>query len=96
MFFHMSIHRPKPGREQELIDSMHRFAAAAAGAEGLVGANTLRDDRDGVVLVGLAIWESRAAWEKGVAAMREAVKDDPFDDWESVETEGYQLHDVDQ
>lgn len=27
MLIHMSIHTPKPGKEQDLIASMHRFGA---------------------------------------------------------------------
>mgnify|MGYP001556722896 CR=1 FL=1 len=55
MFVHLSIHHPRKGREQELIDSMHRFGAAAQGARGFHEAHTLRDAASGT-LVGLAVW----------------------------------------
>ena len=42
MIVHMSIHTPKPGKEQDLIDSMHRFGAAGAGQPGFIEARTLR------------------------------------------------------
>jgi heme-degrading monooxygenase HmoA len=90
MFVHMSIHTPKPGAEQDLIDSMHRFGKAAAGVPGLIGAHTLRDERTGR-LVGLAIWESKEAWEAGVETMRAAVQDDPFEQWEDAPVQGYTL-----
>ena len=47
MIVHMSVHTPKPGREQDLIESMHRYGAAAAGQPGFVDAKTLRDHRTG-------------------------------------------------
>ncbi|HEV3232948.1 MAG TPA: hypothetical protein VG329_00175 [Candidatus Dormibacteraeota bacterium] len=93
MFAHISIHKPRPGKEQELIDSMHRFGAAAAGADGLISVHTLRDFESGV-LVGLALWESREKFEAGVGPMREAIKDDPFDEWEGAEVVGYRLEEV--
>jgi len=93
MYISISIHRPKPGKESELIDSVHRYGAAAAGAPGLIGVHTLRDAEQGV-LVGLAMWESREAWETGVGTMRDSVADDPFDEWESGPAEGFGLEDV--
>jgi heme-degrading monooxygenase HmoA len=90
---HLSIHTPKPGKEQELVDSMHRFGAAGAGQQGFVDAKTLRDRRTGR-LVGMARWESEESWQAGVEAMRAAVADDPFDEWEAVEVEGFFLEEV--
>ncbi len=93
MFVHMSIHQPKPGREPDLIDSMHRYGRAASGAAGLRELHTLKDLRSGR-LVGLAIWEDEASWRSGVEAMRAAVKDDPFDEWEERDPEGFALVEV--
>ena len=93
MFYHVSIHRPNPGKEPDLIDSMHRFGATFAGAPGFVSVHTLYDEEQGV-LMGLAIWESREAWQASVRLGREAVADDPFEEWESMDVEGYQLIDV--
>jgi len=90
MIVHMSIHTPKPGMEQALIDSMHRFGAAAAGLPGFIDARTLRDRRSGR-LVGMARWEDEASWRTGVEAMRAAVEDDPFDEWEAMEAEVFLL-----
>ena len=93
MIVHMSIHTPKTGKEGELIASMHRFGAAAAGEPGLIDVKTLRDRRTGR-LIGMARWEDEASWEAGVRAMRAAVADDPFADWEAAEPEAFLLEEV--
>ena len=93
MIVHLSIHTPKPGKEQDLIDSMHRFGAAGAGRPGFIEAKTLRDARSGR-LVGMARWEDEASWRAGVEAMRAAVEDDPFQDWEAAETESFLLEEA--
>jgi heme-degrading monooxygenase HmoA len=93
MLIHMSIHTPKPGRERDLIDSMHRYGAAGAGLPGLIDVKTLRDRRSGR-LVGMARWEDEASWEAGVDAMRAAVAGDPFNEWEDTEVEGFFLEEV--
>jgi len=93
MIVHLSIHTPKPGSEQDLIDSMHRFGAAGAGQPGFVEAKTLRDQRTGR-LVGMARWEDEESWRVGVEAMRTAVAYDPFDEWEAADVEGFFLEEV--
>ena len=92
-FYHVSIHHPKEGAEQALIDSMHRYGAALKGAPGLISVHTLEDKNAGV-LMGLAIWESQEAMRASIHLAREAVGNDPFDEWESQDVEGYQLSDV--
>ena len=42
----------------------------------------------------MARWEDEASWRAGVEAMRAAVEDDPFDEWEAVDTEGLLLEEV--
>jgi heme-degrading monooxygenase HmoA len=93
VIIHLSIHTPRPGKESELIASMHRFGAAGAGQPGFVEALTLRDARSGR-LVGMARWEDEESWRAGVEAMRAAVEGDPFDDWEAADTEGFLLEEV--
>lgn len=93
MFVHLSIHHPKPGTEPALIESMHRCGAALAGAPGLISVHTMQDEGAGV-LAGLAIWSSQEAMEASVHLAREAVADEPFDEWESREVEGYRLDEV--
>jgi heme-degrading monooxygenase HmoA len=93
MIVHLSIHTPKPEHVEDVAASMGRFGAAAAGQPGLREVHTLRDESSGK-LVGLAIWESREAFEAGVISMRTAVEDDPFEDWEENESEVYLLEET--
>lgn len=81
MFIHLAIHRPRPEKAGDLLASMRRVEAAAAGNPGLVDINICRDARSGA-LVGLARWETRADFEAAHPLIFEAVKDDPFEDWE--------------
>jgi heme-degrading monooxygenase HmoA len=93
MFVLMSIHRPKPEHESALVESMHRYGAAIRGLPGLRGIHTLKDgasDR----LVGLAIFDSEADFERLAPLARAAVKDDPFELWEKVEIDGLRLTEV--
>jgi heme-degrading monooxygenase HmoA len=82
----MSIHAPHPHAVDALVDSMHRYGAALATQPGLVKTGVFKT-ADGR-LVGLAVWESEDAWRAGRSAGGAAVKDDPFDEWESVPTIG--------
>jgi heme-degrading monooxygenase HmoA len=93
VIIHMSIHTPKPGKEGDVIASMHRFGVAGAAQPGFVEALTLRDARSGR-LVGMARWQDEESWRAGVEAMRAAVEDDPFDEWEAADTEGFLLEEV--
>jgi heme-degrading monooxygenase HmoA len=93
MFVNMSIHSPRPEFERDLIASMHRFGAAAAGAPGLLHAMTTKDEASGR-LVGLMVWTSREAWEAAIERSRAAVEHDDFDLWEEREPEGFRLDEV--
>ena len=93
MFVQIAIHRPRPGQEQALIESMHRFGAAARTQPGLREVHTLRDPNSGA-LVGMAIWETKELWLAARPAMWEAVEDDNFDDWEDAPPEVFQLEPV--
>nr|WP_229662088.1 antibiotic biosynthesis monooxygenase [Agromyces bauzanensis] len=77
MFIEMSIHVPNPGFERELLDSMNRVRLAALGTPGLVQIGPWREDGGGRI-VGIAMWESRAHWEKAHASLAAAAEaDDP-------------------
>ncbi|MFX0047585.1 MAG: hypothetical protein ACFE8G_05375 [Candidatus Hermodarchaeota archaeon] len=89
----MSIHYPKPNKEQLLIESMHRFGKAMEGKKGLVIAHTTKDE-DSNRLIGLAIWDSKENWLAARQAMIEAVKDDPFEDWELKPPEVFHLNKI--
>jgi heme-degrading monooxygenase HmoA len=93
MIVHLAIHSPTPEGVEPLIASMQRFAAAGRTQPGLQEVHTMRDSGSGRLL-GLAIWESREAFENGVQAMRAAVEDDPFLDWEEGMPEVYVFEDV--
>ena len=90
MYYSVSVHHPVPGRREELIASMHRYGAAITGAPGLVSVSTLQDEEQDV-LMGLAIWESEAAFNASVHLAREAVAGDPFDEWEAAPVVGFRL-----
>jgi heme-degrading monooxygenase HmoA len=93
MIVHIAIHTPTPEGVGPLIASMQRFAAAGRTHPGLQEVHTMRDDESGKLL-GLAIWESRETFENGRQAMRAAVEDDPFLDWEEAMPEVYVFEDV--
>jgi heme-degrading monooxygenase HmoA len=93
MIIHLSIHRPKPDREVDLVTSMHHLAAVGAGLPGFIEARTLRDTHSGR-LVGMARWEDEASWRAGVEDMRAAGIEDPFDKWREGEIEGFFLEEV--
>ena len=84
----MSIHYPKPGKEKFLIESMHRFGKAMEGKNGLIMAHTTKEE-DTNRLIGLAIWDSKESWLAARPEMIEAVKDDPFEEWELKPPEVY-------
>jgi hypothetical protein len=93
MFVLMSIHHPKPEHEAALVDSMHRYGDAIRGRTGLLGVYTLKDSASGR-LVGLAMFDSAADFERLAPLARTAVKDDPFELWEEVEIDGLRLSEV--
>jgi len=81
MYFHISIHYPKSGKENLLIESMHRFGKAMEGKKGLIMAHTTKD-KERNLLIGIAIWDSKQDWLAARPSMINAVKNDPFDEWE--------------
>lgn len=93
MFILMSIHHPKPEHEAALIESMHRYGSAIRRKPGVIGIHTLKDESS-TRLVGLAIFQTRADFERLAPIARAAVKDDPFDVWEEGEIEGMVLREI--
>jgi len=81
MFFHISIHTPKEGKEQDLIESMHRFGAKCMEFDANRGANTLHD-KERNILIGVAVWDSREEWQEAIPKIHKVVENDPFDEWE--------------
>ncbi len=93
MFILMSVHHPRPEYEAALIESMHRYQGAILGREGLLSIHTLKDERS-PRLVGLAIFRSKADFERLAPIARAAVENDPFETWEEVEIDGFALKEV--
>lgn len=92
MYVNISIMKPNEGYEQQTIESMHRFGAAARSQKGLKLVTTLRDTESGSLL-GLAIWESEDAARDANPALMAAVEDDDFDTWIS-EMQNFRLREV--
>jgi heme-degrading monooxygenase HmoA len=93
MLYHISIHRPKPEHEQDVIESMHRFGEAARSQQGLVEAHTLKDQRSDA-LVGLAVWESSDALLAARPTLAAATEHDDFEAWETEPIQGFLLEEV--
>jgi heme-degrading monooxygenase HmoA len=93
MLYHLSIHRPKPEHEHEVIDSMHRFGAAARSQPGLIEVHTLKDQRSDA-LVGLAVWTSADALTAARPALAAATADDDFDAWDAEPIRSFLLEEV--
>jgi hypothetical protein len=93
MFANISIHKPRPGKEPLLIDSMHRYGEAAKRQKGLVTVHTLKDEKSGD-LVGVAIWDSEESYLLARPALMEATEGDDFDEWEEEPMRGYRLKPV--
>jgi heme-degrading monooxygenase HmoA len=91
MLYHLSIHRPKPEHQQDVIESMHRFGEAARSQQGLVEAHTLKDQRSDA-LVGLAVWESSDALLAARPTLAAATEHDEA--WETEPIQGFLLEEV--
>jgi hypothetical protein len=93
MYLHMSIHKPRLHAVDDLAASMRRFGEAVRTQPGLVETHVFKTG-DGE-LIGMTLWESRIAWELGRYAGRQAVQNDPFDEWESAPVVGYAAESID-
>lgn len=90
MFAHMVVHHPKPEHRDDMLASMKRVDAAAQGSPGLIRIGPWTDGRTDR-LVGLALWESREAWEASYERIFAAVADDPILEWSTRPPEVYHL-----
>jgi hypothetical protein len=93
MFVSIAVHRVSADAEPPMIDSMHRYGEAAKAAGGIRQIHTLKDERSGA-LVGLAIWESKDAYEAAGPALMEAVANDDFDAWHVEPLQSYHCFEV--
>ncbi len=90
MYIRMAIHRPKPDKADLLLDSMRRFKAAQTDLPGLVNVFALADEKK-ERLVGIAIWETKEHFDRSIDKAREAIKDDPHEEWEDNPPEMFEL-----
>jgi hypothetical protein len=90
---HVTIgyHRPLPGSEHLVIDSMHRFGKAMIGKPGFRQAFVLQNKKRGE-LIGVAIWDSQDAMQAARPDLDKAIAGDDFDSWER---ESPHAHDYD-
>ena len=93
MLYHLAIHHPRPGAEEALIQSMHRFGEAARAHDGLREVHTLRDLTSGA-LVGFAVWESAEALQAARPALAAATEGDDFDAWEAEPVQVYLMEEA--
>jgi hypothetical protein len=80
MFMFYAVHYPMPEKEELLIQSMHQFAGVIEKQPGIIFVNPypFRDAANGALL-GVAIWESREAFEAAMSALERAF---PSEEWE--------------
>lgn len=90
MITHLAIHHPKPEYKEDVLASMRRVDAAAAGKPGLIRVNGWREI-EGDRLVGIAMWESMESFRAAADDIFAVVKDDPFDLWEAAPIESMLL-----
>ena len=88
MFVAVGFHRPLPGNENLVIDSMHRFGKAMIGKPGFRQAFVLQN-KDRGELLGLAIWDSLEAMQAARPDMERAIAEDDFDSWETESPRAY-------
>ncbi len=93
MFVHLSIHRPIPGKEQDLAAALRGIGRDGEAVPGLHEVRTLRDRETGM-LVALAIWESEDAFRDGLPALEAAVEGDEVLEREQGLPEVYVLEPV--
>jgi hypothetical protein len=95
MFVSISVHRIRPGKEHLMIDSMRRYEEAAREAGGIERIHKLEDETSGE-LIGLAIWNSKDAYEAAGPALMKAVEGDDFADWHEEQWVVYHCAEVGQ
>jgi hypothetical protein len=93
VFVNISVHRIRPGKERLMIESMQRYGEAAQRAGGLQRVHALKDERSGAI-IGLAIWDSKSAYEAAGPALMAAVEGDDFADWHEEQWTNYHSTEV--
>ncbi|WP_155368628.1 antibiotic biosynthesis monooxygenase family protein [Catellatospora vulcania] len=91
MFAHLAVHHPKPEHADDLLAAMHKVDAAAQGAPGLIRIGAWRDERTDR-LIGLALWDSKEAFEAAAPSIFAAVAGEPLDEWSTSPPDSLHLH----
>jgi len=65
-YIFMAVHYPAPGHRDETYASMQRMAMSMAGADGLIQIGPWLE-HDGDRVVGLSVWQDRAALDAAMA-----------------------------
>jgi heme-degrading monooxygenase HmoA len=86
MITHLAIHHPKLEYKDDVLASMRRVDAAAAGSAGLIRINGWREI-DGDRLVGISMWESMDAFRAAADDIFAAAENDPWELWEDMPVE---------
>jgi hypothetical protein len=93
VFIFYSIHYPAPGREAELIESMHHYGELMNQQPGnLFVAPFPFKDPDKGTLMGISIWASEDAFKAALPAMQQHRRDTPSNDLETRPPEVFMLH----
>jgi heme-degrading monooxygenase HmoA len=80
MFVHLAVHYPRPEYVDDVLASMHRVDKAAEGTPGLIQIGAWRDENSNR-LVGLAMWESKEAFQASAQRIFQIAAGDPWDQW---------------
>jgi len=78
MYITIGIHHPKPGKEQDVLETMTRFGDAQRGHKGLITVFAWKDDATGA-LIGTAIWDSKNDYDVARPDMSKALEGVDFE-----------------
>lgn len=81
MFVAIAFHHPAPQHEADYAAYMRRVQAAVGAPPGLIRFDCVRDDAGGRLL-GLSVWESRAAFEAALPAIGSLI-DEHLPEWDA-------------
>jgi len=72
-FLFLTIHHPKPEHRDEVLLSMERVGEVMRGAPGLLQIGPWKE-QEGNRLFGIAIWESREAFDRALEQFSSAAR----------------------
>ncbi|KQQ93674.1 hypothetical protein ASF62_05545 [Leifsonia sp. Leaf325] len=78
----VSVHSPRAGHREAVIESMKRYSQVARQQPGFVWTGIV-DDAGGR-LVGIALWESASDARAASGPLMAEVGDDPFTTWDEL------------